>query len=293
MARLGTLSRESGAVIAAGRSLEAAGWHAAALDLERKKDLRSSGYPGCLVQSIFLSRGRNFVAFSLRPAPRSDRSILRSGKAGEIGAIVERTIRHLGYGFLADLPRRNSSTFFRKGSQLRNLDADWRRVIEACQERSKDKNVRVRSSPPVLKRALRSERATARDIWRAIQLLKRPGGGWRPDYICFRKNRQFPALRLRWRATFDLLFEAPYGVTLGAWFLSEGRITSHGWKRIRTTGFFEALEQGFKSRGFVRESGPDRHRATIHAGYRYRGLKLGTLYASARRLNGWQPPVVR
>jgi len=290
MARLGTLFKESAAVIAAGRRLEASGWHAAALDLERKKDLRGFGYPGWLVQSIFLSKGRNFVAFALRPSPKTIRSILRSRKAREIEATVGRTIRQLGHGFLADIPRRNRSTLFRRGSRLRNLDADWNQVIEACRMGSKGKDVGVRTTSPLLKRTIRSARTTAHDIWRAIQLIKKADSGWRPDYICFRKIQKFSALRLRWWATFDLLCHAPYGVTVSAWLQPNGRINAKGWKSIRASGFFDAAEQGLKSRGFVCESGPVHDRATIYAGYHYRGLKLGRLYSSANQLNSWTPP---
>jgi hypothetical protein len=170
------------------------------------------------------------------------------------------------------------------------LDADWNQVIEACQGRSREKNEQVRSSPPILKRTIRSARTTAHDIWRAIQLIKKADSGWRIDYICFRKIQKFSALRLRWWATFDLLCHAPYGVTVSAWLQPNGRINAKGWKSISASGFFDAARQGFKSRGFVCDCGPFHDRATIYAGYHYRGLKLGTLYSSANRLNSWTPP---
>jgi hypothetical protein len=263
------------------------------LDLERRRSFESREYSGCMVQSIFLSNGRDFVALSLRPSPDAKSAILRKTKTKAFAKQALRAIQDLGYGVIKDSPRGRGMVFFRRLSQVKGIDRDWERAYQACRPGAIAREGPPRSALRIVGRRFPGAQATARAIWKAIQLVDGPNTkDWRPDYICFRKSYKFVAVGLRWWGTLDLLLHSPYGVSLSLWLQADVKVAARDAQRVMASHFLEQVTRVLRGLGCVVEAGPviGRPKRMIYAGYKYRGLKLGSLYASAKLLSSWQPP---
>jgi hypothetical protein len=295
MRRTAIVFREFKAVTAAGRKLESLGWVAAALDLERKKRFESREYSGCLVQSIFLSNGRDFVALSLRPSPRAKSALLRKTRTRAFESQAQRAIQELQYGVVKDSPRGRGMVFCRRLSQVKDIDGDWERAYQACRPRTLARKGPLRLPPRIVGRRFPGAKATARAIWKAIDLFQGPDAKeWRPDYICFRKRYKFSAVGLRWWGALDLLLHSPYGVRLSLWLQADVKMAVRQAQRVMARHFLEQVTRDLGRLGCIVDAGPvvGGPKRMIYADYDYRGLKLGSLYASARLLSSWQPPKI-
>src|SRR5579863_8791374 len=164
MSRSENLLRQFRQVVAAGRRLKTQGWVAAALDVERKWNLKSCGYPGSLVQSVFISAGRRFAAMTLRPTPHVPPGALRRRPSRQVQAEVHQTLHGLGYGHLRNNPRGPGFVRILHGTTA--VDTDWTRVQKACL-RAAQVGQEPRAAPPprVISRILRSDEATDHEIW--------------------------------------------------------------------------------------------------------------------------------